>query len=159
MWSQDESIHSIICASSVVLRLSWDNPKSGRKVVGVTNFHLEATLWNPTALCVDVLFRSFGKLVTTWISLGIFQHGFLGLELTCSSCIIWPMNYLNYWSRLIIHMLFGDCQNYFVHHYIPLSQYEYSSVINVIKICASGFAMRTETYIAGVVTMGTVSTC
>ena len=56
-------------------------------------------------------------------------------------------------------MLFGDCQNYFVHHYIPLSQYGYSSIINVIKICASGFAMRTETYIAGVVTMGTVSTC
>ena len=35
--------------------------------------------------------------------------------------------------RFIIHMLFGDCQNYFVHHYIPLSQNEYSSIINVIK--------------------------
>ena len=101
----------------------------------------------------------FGKLVTTWISLGVFQHALVGLELTCSSCVIWPMNYLNYWQRFIIHMLFGDCQNYFVHHYIPLSQYEYITIINVIKNCTSGFAMKTETYIDGVVTMGTVSTC
>ena len=103
--------------------------------------------------------QKFGKLVITWISLGIFQHGFLGLELTCSSCVIWPMNCLYFLQIVIIHMLFSDCQTYFVLHYMPLSQYENNSVINVIKICASGFAMRTETYIAGVVTMGTVSTC
>ena len=56
-------------------------------------------------------------------------------------------------------MLFSECQNYSVYHYMPLSQYEYSSVINMIKTCATGFAMRKETYIAGVVTMETVSTC
>ena len=78
MWSQDESIHSIICASSVVLRISWDNPKCGRKVVVVTNFHLETTLfgtwqhWVKTcpseSVCVQTPWRQCcpGLVVQRW---------------------------------------------------------------------------------------------
>ena len=58
-WDNPRRGRRVVVVTNLYLKATlWDNPRRGRRVVVVTNLYLKATLWNPTALCADVLLGS-----------------------------------------------------------------------------------------------------